>query len=292
MEPTYSIDTTEPNRGDETMRQRIKTARENPTQPLWLGTTPEAGDPVTLSRTDQFDPILITGVVGAGKTTLCHQLATQQLVPESGLCYVSETGYAFDPPRPNGRARTNIGPGPYRDANDAIDAVPDDIGTTPSITNVLLGTKPGTDTDANFMTAFIEQLLINRHQQYGPDVSPYTLVLDGTNALSEVDPMHLRRLLAEARKLRLQILIVAQTVTTLPLTIQQWLAHNVRTYITSQVTRADAQQLAHSYPTVTADDLEMLPHYQWWMCEETAEGPQETQFVSVPPVQGASIRNE
>ena len=120
-------------------QQRLDTARTDPTAPLYLGTTPDTDEPVTLARTEPFDPILITGDTDTGKTTLAHHIAYQQLHPNSGLCYISK----IDPSitdllqsTPTTPEHATIAPDTHADPTAAIS---DDIGMDATVHGVQLG---------------------------------------------------------------------------------------------------------------------------------------------------------
>lgn len=264
------------------VHQHIDTARDDPTAPLWLGTDVETDDPVTVAPEQRFSPLLITGTTRTGKTTLCHHIATQQLVPDSGLCYVSASGHAFAPPQPTDRMRTTISPTTARTSDPSV-AVPADIGMETTIHSVRW--DPGTDTATKtaLTQALIDQLLTNLHRQRGtPGAAPYTLVLDGLTALGDIDPTTLDQLLSEAHTCRLSVVIATQTLTRLPSGVQHPLDEQVLTALTGRVAANDATHLAHTSPTVTPDDLHTLPRYQWWLWQDTREGPQDHQFASAP----------
>jgi hypothetical protein len=193
---------------DETVRQRLDNARTEPTTPLCLGTDTETDEPVTLSRSDRFDPMLISGNVATGKTTLCHHIVYQQLAPESGLCYVSGVTPALDPSVPPERTWTSIA---HDSSWDPSNAVPDDIGTDATIHSVGIGGETKRNTDLT--NAIIERVFQNRSAD--PNVQPYTLVLDGLAAL-DLDQLALDKLLRWSRKLGLHVILVAQSTTTLP----------------------------------------------------------------------------
>jgi hypothetical protein len=155
---------------DETGRQRRDTARTDPTAPLCLGTATDTDDPVTLARTEPFDPILITGKTGAGKTTLAHHIADQQLHPNSGLCYVSK----IDPSITDLFQRTPTTHECDRIAPDGswdpTTAVPDDIGTNPTIHGVQLDTD--SDRNTTLVRALLGQVRQNRAEQTPTDPPP------------------------------------------------------------------------------------------------------------------------
>jgi energy-coupling factor transporter ATP-binding protein EcfA2 len=263
---------------DETGRQRRDTARTDPTAPLCLGTATDTDDPVTLARTEPFAPILITAKTGAGKTTLAHHIADQQLHPNSGLCYVSK----INPPITALFQRT---PTTHECDSIALDgswdpttAVPDDIGTTPTIHGVRLDID--TDRNTTLLRALLGQIHQNRAEQTPTDHS-YTIVLDGLAGF-DWDQLALDTLLAEARTLNLHIVITTQGRTYVSKSGQRDLRSAVRTYITGPVTPAEARHIAAHDPTVTADELTALPRYQWCLHQPMADG-QNVQFTSPPP---------
>jgi hypothetical protein len=267
----------------ETVQQHIETAQDDPSAPLWLGTDTDTDEPVTIDREQRFSPLLLTANTRMGKTTLCHQIAAQQRVPNGGLCYVRGTSPPFDGPRSTDQPSTVIVPDAARTDYEAVDTVPADIGTTATTQTVLLGPGTGTPANTRLLKPLIEQLLDNRHRQRGPDMAPYTLVLDGIEHRVELDSLALDHLLAEARALRLSVIIATQTLTTLPSSVQHWLQNHVQTYITGRVSIGDTTHFEHVYTTPTADEFGRLPRYQWWLCEHTRHGPREAQFKAAPP---------
>jgi hypothetical protein len=265
------------------LHQHIETRRDDPTAPLWLGTDTDTDDPVTIDRDHWFNPLLITAGTCGGKTTLCHQLAAQQRVANSGLCYVSGTRQPVDGPRSTDQTGTIIVPDAARIDQAAIDTVPADIGTATTNYTVLLGTGTGTTANTPLISSLIEQLLRNRHRQRGPDATPATLILDGIEHCVDLDSLMLDQLLAEAGARRLQVIIATQTLTHLPAGVQKPLNNHVQTHITGQVRPDDAAHFEQVYPTPTADEFGRLPRYHWWLCDNTPDGRREAQFSAAPP---------
>lgn len=81
--------------------------------------------------------------------------------------------------------------------------LPADIGTAGSLSSIQLGQD--TDSNTAVLRTLIEDVLANRHQQRGPERPPCTLGLDSITGCVEMDQIPLRRLLSEARKLRLHV---------------------------------------------------------------------------------------
>lgn len=270
----------------EIVQRRSDKARVDPTEPLCLGVEVGTDEPVTLSRTEHFDPILITGQMGTGKTTLCQHLACQQFTPDSSLCYV--TSHAHSLPEvsqdvPEHREGVTITPGSTGVVGLTTDLLAD-IGTASSFSRIQLGTDR--DSNTAVLHTLIEAMLANRHQQRGPESPPCTLVLDGIDGCVELDQIALTRLFGEARKLRLHVVITTQTLTSLPRSVRHQFENHVQTVITGQVERADAQALAGWYSRPTAGDLASLPAGQWWVGSPTAEDVQEAQVRSLPRIEG------
>jgi hypothetical protein len=256
---------------DETIRQRLDAVRDVPTAPLWIGTDTDTDQPVTISRQK---PILITGVIGTGKTTLCHTISYQRLTPNSGLCYVTDSEDSLAPILLNGRDCTVIDPTTHADP---IEAVPDDLGADSMIHGVLLDREP--DSNTKLVKTLIEQLLQRPH-----DAQPYTLVLDGCGQLDSAH-LPLSGLTARTRTLPLQVVITVQSLTELPQSMGQHGADIAGTCncITGRVSSDDAHQLAAHYPTATPDDLEELSPYQWWTHQRDDNGRTDIQVTSPPP---------
>lgn len=261
-------------------RQIIEAAQGDPTAPLYVGSEVETDDPVTIASDRRVGPMLIVGNAGTGKTTLCHQIAAQQLMSDSGLCYLTGGRQTFGSVQSHERESTLITPG----GRNGTDEVPDEIGTDTTIHSVLLGAGTETGTNTEFMSTLIEQLGNNRYRQIGSGASPYTLVLDGIESRVEWDQFDLKRLLTQARSLHLSIVIAAQTLTRFPREVRQQFYDHMPTYIVGRVSSPLDADLARLYPTLTPDDLHNLPRYQWCIGTRASEELEEIQFTSTPEV--------
>jgi hypothetical protein len=260
-------------------RSIIETARDDPTAPLHVGTAVDTDVPVTISSGNRYAPLLITASTGMGKTTLCHHLASQQLGPERGLCYLSSDLQPFESRRPNEREANII----MADTDmEPTDAVPDTLGRDATSHSVLFGSGTATEERTTLMSTLVDQVITNRHRQIDSDVSRYTLVLDGIEGRVEWNRINFRQLLVEAQKQRLSVIVATQSLTHLPSGVRQRLQDHVQTYLTGSVPLADANHLATVHPTATADDFHTIPQFRWWMYERTREEAQETQFTSPP----------
>lgn len=253
-------------------------ACKDPTQPLCLGTDVETDEPVTLSRTERFDPMLITGQRGTGKPTLCQHIARQQVTPDSSLCYVTGNPSLPEVGQDVPEQREGITLTPRSDGEPGLTTdLPADIGTAGAFSRIQLGRD--TDSNTAVLRTLIEDLLA--HRQRRPERSPCTIVLDAISDTVEMDQIALTRLFTEARKLRLHVVLTTHALDALPRSGARRVEESVMTYVTGSVAPDDAESLARRYPTPTAADLMSLPRYQWWLRHLPSDT--DTQFVSSPP---------
>jgi hypothetical protein len=272
---------------EDTVRQRIDTVRDDPTAPLGIGRNIETEEPVTIPRTGNGAPIIITGHQMMGKTTLCQHIAHQRMLAGQGVTYVGDD-----------RAITDLLDLVPDDRTDDITCVSPDASTTAGETTVQTAfdeTGPPicaiptstTSTDHNTTLTGTHLTAVEEYVAHYPRdhrTQPYTIILDG---LARLDGDALAPALdtfAKDSYMRpIQLVVAHKSLAQLPARGGPHLYTTAETLITGRIGTRDADSLAEHHPAVTPDDLHDLGRYQWWVRQIAPDGDTDTPLASPPP---------
>jgi hypothetical protein len=271
--------------GEETVQQRLDTVRNDPTAPLCLGTNPDTADPVTIPRTGNGAPIVITGHQMMGKTTLCQHIAHQRMIAGQGVTYIGDD-----------RAITGLLQVVPDERTDDITCVSPTTSTTVRETTVQTAfdeTGPPicaiptsrTSTDHNTTLTDTHLSAVEEYVSHYPRdhrTQPYTIILDGLARL-EVDALDLASFAKHSYMYPIQLVVAHKSLAQLPARGGPQLYTTAETLITGRVGVHDTDSLAEYHPAVTPDDLYNLGRYQWWVRQIAPDGDTDTPLTSPPP---------
>jgi hypothetical protein len=266
---------------DETVRQRIDKAQDD----LWIGRNTDTDEPVTIPRTGNDAPIVLTATTRRGRTTLCQHLAHQRMIAGQGVTYVGDDQAITDllglVPAERTDDITCVSPATSTTAGETVVQEPFDATGPPicAIPTSRTSTDHNTTLTDTHLTA-VEQYVSHYPREHR--TQPYTIILDGLARL-ETDAFDLAPLAEHSYMRPIQLVVSLQSLDQLPSLTAPRLYKTAETLITGRVGMRDTDHLADYYTEVTPDELHNLPRYQWWVRHTTDEGVTETPLTSPPP---------